>query len=52
MPEGRIPDEILFLFEQAAPFDEFQSFGIFPGNLIEEPISNDEIEELMLEEIH
>lgn len=30
MPEAYLADEYLMLFEQAAPFDEFQNFGIDP----------------------
>lgn len=30
MPEGQLAHEILTTFEQAAPFDEFQNFGISP----------------------
>ena len=32
MPEGLIDHAILSLFEQAAPFDEFQNFGLDPIN--------------------
>jgi hypothetical protein len=30
MPEGLLAQEYLTLFEQTAPFDEFQNFGIDP----------------------
>lgn len=30
MPEGLLEHSILRSFEQAAPFDEFQNFGIDP----------------------
>lgn len=30
MPEGHISHAILSLFEQAASFDEFQTFGLYP----------------------